>query len=174
MNVRVSIVVMAATVLLVAAVPAGADPYPVSLVSNAGALSDLSPLTVDVTDGARAAALAVSREGSGMIVLLGVRGLDRSHAGMTYGAHVHVGPCVAGDGKSALQHYNTGNPPVVIDETTEVWLDFTVRPSGTGIAVARVPFVIPSGGAGSIVIHAMSTSPTGTAGARLACLPLAF
>lgn len=175
MNVRVSIVVMATAALLVAAVPAGADPYPVSFVSNAGALSDLSPLTADVTDGARAAALAVSREGSGMIVLLGLRGLDRTHAGMTYGAHVHVGPCVAGVGAAAGPHYNsTGNPAVVIDPTTEVWLDFTVRASGTGLAVARVPFVVPSGGAGSIVIHAMSTSPTGTAGARLACLPMAF
>jgi hypothetical protein len=37
-----------------------------------------------------------------------------------------------------------------------------------------VPFEIIAGAAGSVVIHALATGPDGAAGARLACLPLAF
>lgn len=86
------------------------------------------------------------------------------------GAHVHAGPCVAGDGAAAGPHYNsTGG--AVVGPSTEVWLDFTVRPDGTALAVALVPFVVPPG-ARSIVIHAMARMPNGMAGARLACLPL--
>lgn len=85
-------------------------------------------------------------------------------------AHVHAGPCVAGDGAAAGPHYNsTGG--AVVGPSTEVWLDFTVRPDGTALAVALVPFVVPPG-ARSIVIHAMARMPNGMAGARLACLPL--
>jgi Cu-Zn family superoxide dismutase len=54
-----------------------------------------------------------------------------------------------------------------------VWLDFRVFGNGHAFALADVPFVIPSGGAMSIVIHAMPTDPMGVAGARLACLPVA-
>ena len=105
--------------------------------------------------------------------MLALRRMDRTAVGTRYGAHVHVGPCVAGDGAAAGPHYNsTGG--TTIDPSTEVWLDFTVRSNGTAVAVSAVPFVIPSGGAQSIVIHALATMPNGTAGARLACLPLEF
>ncbi len=173
MRIRGVVAALAVAASLLAATPAGASEHRVSVVSNAGALSDLSVLTHDVTDRAKGAALAVSRDGVGTVVVLGLWGLDRSSAGTMYGAHVHVGACIAGDGAAAGKHYNaTGG--AVIDETTEVWLDFTVRRGGTAIAVSRVPFVIPQGGARSIVIHAMATLPNGTAGARLACLPLEF
>lgn len=96
---------------------------------------------------------------------------------MTYGAHLHVGPCVAGDGAAAGPHSNQsvvdGVVPQVVDATTEVWLDFTVRPNGSARSVAVVPFV-PTSGTRSIVIHAMPTDPAGAAGARLACLPVVW
>jgi Cu/Zn superoxide dismutase len=160
---------------LVVAAPANTPPatgsHRVAVVSSSGVLSDLSPSTADPTDGASATALVVSHLDRGSLVVLRVAGLDSLAAGTTYGAHVHVGPCVAGDGAAAGPHYNTTGG-TVIDPSTEVWLDFTVRSSGSALAVALVPFVVPAGGARSIVIHAMSTMPNGTAGARLACLPL--
>ena len=84
---------------------------------------------------------------------------------------------MAGDGAAAKGHYNTDVeagvlPPFnTISEDTEVWLDFTVD-DGAGTATASVPFV-PLPGARSVVIHAAATDHhTGTAGARLACLPV--
>lgn len=167
-----AVAVVSALVGVAPAVPAGATGYhPVGVERSSGALSDLSPSTTDPTDGANASALVVSRTNRGSLVLLRVTGLDRGSAGTKYGAHVHVGPCVPGDGAAAGPHYNaTGG--AVVDRSTEVWLDFTVRSSGTALAVARVPFVVPAGAARSIVIHAMPTMPNGSAGARLACLPL--
>jgi hypothetical protein len=106
-----------------------------------------------------------------MRVHLIVRGLDRNAAGMAFGAHVHIGPCVEGDGAAAGPHYNSGGPP---SPDTEVWLDFTVTNGGSGIGRTVVPFLIPPGGAASVVIHAMPTDPTGAAGARQACLPVEF
>jgi Cu/Zn superoxide dismutase len=103
-----------------------------------------------------------------------VQGLDHDAVGEVLGAHVHVGACVEGDGGAAGPHYNsTGGTS--ISDTTEVWLDFTVAKNGTARASAAVPFVIPSGGAGAVVIHADHTAPqTGAAGARWACLPVEF
>jgi Cu/Zn superoxide dismutase len=96
------------------------------------------------------------------------------------GAHVHVGPCVEGNGGAAGPHYNADPtiPPVVTDET-EVWLDVVVGANGTASSEATVPFVIARGAAASVVIHADATStgpqpPAGVAGARWACLPVLF
>ncbi len=157
---------LALSVLLVGAPPAGAS----SVVVARGALSDLAPTAANPTDGASAVVIAVPH-GNSTFVLLVVRGLDRKAEGITFGAHVHVGPCVAGNGAAAGPHYNTGGPP---SPTTEVWLDFTVFRSGHGFAITNVPFVIPPGGAGSVVIHAMPTDSMGVAGARITCLPVAF
>lgn len=168
----VAVAVVSALVGMAPAVPAGATAsHPVGVQRSSGALSDLSPSTPDATDGASAVALVVSRTNRGSLVLLRVTGMARSSAGTKYGAHVHVGPCVPSDGAAAGPHYNTTGG-VVVDSSTEVWLDFTVRTSGSALAVARVPFVVPAGAARSIVIHAMPTMANGTAGARLACLPL--
>ena len=94
-----------------------------------------------------------------------------------FGAHLHLGPCVAGNGAAALAHYNTdvlaGVTPPEISEDTEVWLDFTVD-DGAGTATASVPFV-PLPGTRSVVVHAMETDhETGGAGARLACVPVVW
>jgi Cu/Zn superoxide dismutase len=98
---------------------------------------------------------------------------------MTFGAHVHTGPCIAGEPAAAGPHFNItavgGNPPTTISPATEVWLDFTIRANGTAHSNTKVPFTIPAGGAGAVVVHALPTDPaTGAAGARLACLPAAF
>lgn len=88
---------------------------------------------------------------------------------------LHVGPCVTGDGAAAGAHYNVsvlrGDVPPVVNDETEVWLDFTVTRSGRGHAVATVP-VVPAPGNRAIVIHQEPTAGNGTAAARLACLPV--
>lgn len=161
-----------ATVLVTGAGPAGAAVN--TYVTASGALSDLAPATANATDGAYARLYAVAA-GTGTHFVLVLSGLDPAAAGTTYGAHVHVGPCVAGNGAAAGPHYNTGGTP---SPTTEVWLDFDVLPGGWAFAVTSVPFQIQEGTARSVVVHAEPTqeggSTPGAAGARLACLPVAF
>jgi len=169
---RAMLVIGAAVALLGVASPsAGASSASAAnVLISRGALADLSPGTVDPTDGASGMAVAVSHGGWTRVVMI-LKDLDAAQAGVVHGAHVHVGPCVAGSGAAAGPHFNaTGGS--VINESTEVWLDFRVGRSGNAIAWAWVPFVIPAGGANSIVIHAAPTAPNGTAGARLACLPM--
>ncbi len=159
-----------ALALTVGAQPAFAD---TSVVRASGRLTDLSASS-NPTDGARARVVAVARgDGTTQFVFV-VTGLARSAKGKTLGAHVHVGPCVPGNGAAAGPHFNTGDggPP---SPQNEVWLDFTIRSGGVGIARTVAPFEIPPGGARSIVIHAQPTQEgTGLAGARLACLPVTF
>lgn len=138
-----------------------------------GPLQDLSPSTEDPLDGARAR-VVIRDKADGSRFRLVVRGIDRGAAGTEYGAHLHAGPCIAGDPAAALGHYNvsTAVPPVVSAET-EVWLDFTVNHRGVGRSSARVPFdAVP--GERSVVIHAEATDETGAAGPRLACLPVVW
>ncbi len=107
--------------------------------------------------------------------VLQIRGASRSTAGASYGAHLHSGPCLAGDPDAAGLHYNLsrerGEDPVVVSDQTEVWLDFVLRGSGTARSAASVPFV-PTRGDRSVVVHAEPTDDTGAAGPRLACLPI--
>jgi hypothetical protein len=141
------------------------------VVYSKAELSDLSA-AADPTDGAWAVASASVAEGKTTVVL-NVKGLDRSQAGRVLGAHVHVGPCVVGDGAAARGHYNSGAGGISPD--TEVWLDFAVTGGGTGHATAIVPFEISPGTAHSIVIHRDPTAAgSGSAGPRLACIPLEF
>lgn len=157
-----------AATMLAGAAPAEAAVNP--FVTASGPLVDLQTSTANPTDGASARVYAVAGGGSTHVVLV-VSGLDPAAAGTTYGAHVHVGPCVEGMGSLAGPHYNAGGPP---SPTTEVWLDFKVRTGGYGFAVATVPFQIQEGAAQSVVIHAQPTDPNGAAGARMACLPVPF
>ena len=104
-----------------------------------------------------------------------LRGIDSLVAGESYGAHLHTGPCVTGEPAAAGPHYNIdvvrGITPVIASPKTEVWLDFTVGADGEARSSASVPFV-PEPGERAIVIHAEETASNGTAGARLACLPI--
>ncbi|EAP98384.1 hypothetical protein JNB_15508 [Janibacter sp. HTCC2649] len=142
---------------------------------SSGVLSDLAPAASGPFDGASARVQLVESSGASHAVLT-VKGIGATAEGQTFGAHVHDGPCIAGDGASALGHYNShvhAGLPAEISDQTEVWLDFTVS-NGEGTGNANVPFV-PESGSRSVVIHALPTNPqTGTAGARLACLTVAW
>ncbi|WNB86478.1 superoxide dismutase family protein [Cellulomonas sp. ATA003] len=165
-----AVAVLAAPALAVTAPAVAHDP----LVHDRGQLTDLQPTMTTPTDGAHGS-VSAWRTSRGTTVVLRLRGLDRDSAGQAYGAHVHVGHCVAGDPMEAGPHYNsTGQPPVTVSDQTEVWLDFSITPGGTALAIADVPFTIAHGAAHSVVVHAMTTAPDGGAGARIACLPVHF
>ncbi len=143
------------------------------VVTASGPLSDLSA-GAEATDGGRGRLVAYSLGDGSTHVLFILTGLDRDAVGETYGAHVHVGPCVAGNGPAALGHYNTGEGSGA-SPSNEVWLDFTVQPGGFAMARTTVPFEIAPGTAQSVVVHAEETNPsTGGAGGRIACLPVRF
>lgn len=142
---------------------------------NADPLRDLQPSTTEPFDGAYASVTMISWRSSYFSIR--VRGVDQGPVGQRYGAHLHTGPCVAGDGAAAGPHYNVDLlaglvlPEAEISPNTEVWLDFELNSRGEGRSSTRVPFV-PTDGERAIVIHALPTSADGTAGPRLACLPL--
>jgi Cu/Zn superoxide dismutase len=142
-------------------------------IETGGALEDLQPGTSNATDGASADLWVVQVGGRSTYWVL-FSGLS-APVGTKYGVHVHVGPCVAGNGAAAGPHYNTGGTPTT---SNEVWLDFTVRGAGYGFASTTVPFVIEPGAAQSIVVHVEPTqdggATPGAAGARQACLPVSF
>jgi hypothetical protein len=118
------------------------------------------------------ASLTLVGGGDDASAVLVVHGVDRRQAGRTFGAHLHNGPCRAGQGAAAGAHYNhTGTPPTAVNDQVEVWLDFAVNSGGNGQSVAHVPFV-PTPGQRSVVIHELPTSPDAKAGDRLACLPV--
>ena len=163
----------AAALTVQLATPASAAP---TRARGAGELRDLQLATAQPTDHATAQVVAVESDGS-TTVQLKVQGIDHDAVGIGFGAHVHVGSCVTGDGAAAGPHYNsTGTTPSALNE---VWLDFVVEANGTASAETTVPFVIPAGGAAAVVIHADETStgplpPAGVAGPRWACLPVQF
>lgn len=150
-----------------ASAAATAQPF----VQAAAPLVDLMPGSANPTDGAQGRFYAFTVGGQTTAVLV-LTGLSDS-VGQTFGAHVHIGPCVAGNGALALGHYRD---PISAapSPTTEVWLDFTVLPGGVAVSRTTVPFVIPEGAAQSVGIHAAPTDNTGAAGARMACLPVGF
>jgi superoxide dismutase, Cu-Zn family len=162
-----------------------------------GPLTDLSPTTddplkTDMFDGAKATATMMGVGGS-TFFRVQIRGVDDRVVGKTYGAHLHQGPCgLAKDPTTGVLqptvglHYNTSdfdtqkNAYELINDQTEVWLDFKVDAFGNARSSARVDFV-PTEGKRSITLHATptvhhqenATDPAvGTAGAKLACLPL--
>jgi hypothetical protein len=139
-----------------------------------GSLRDLQPSRSDPLDGARAR-LVVAEHASSSTFVLVVSGVSPAGVGKTYGAHLHSGPCVAGDPAAAGPHYNqstvNGVVPPVVSDHTEVWLDVTVGPDGGAVAVTHVPFV-PTLKDRAVVLHEKATDDHGTAGARLACLPV--
>ena len=141
-----------------------------------GDLVDLAPATLSPFDGAHGRLVMAQGESGATFVLI-LSGISRDAAGETFGAHLHTGPCVAGSPWAAGPHYNqsmvTGAVPTAVNDDTEVWLDFTVRPGGTATSMARVPFA-PTPGDRSVVVHAEATEENGTAGARLACLPVSW
>ena len=169
MNIHRSMVMVAILALGLLSAAAG------NAIFSKAPLSDVSPSSNPPsfypTYGAWAVASAAVGDGR-TVVVLNVKGLDRNQAGRTLGAHVHVGPCIVGDGAVAGGHYKV--PGASVSPETEVWLDFTITDGGTGHAKAIVPFEIAPGEANSIMIHSDPTATTGAAGPRLACIPLEF
>jgi superoxide dismutase, Cu-Zn family len=143
-----------------------------------GELTDLSPKTDDVYDGARATAVMIGMNNESTFRVT-IRALKAGAIHQEYGAHLHTGPCGldAAGNATVGGHYNTtptGLPPVVNDKT-EVWLNFHVNSDRYARATAIVPFV-PDGHERSITFHEKATvhhgAGVGTAGLKLACLPL--
>ena len=138
-----------------------------------GDLADLAQTASGPFDHASAQLVLVGGGSDANVVLL-VKGVDRSVAGRTFGAHLHTGPCVAGNGAAAGPHYNhSGVVPPVANRTTEIWLDFTVNGGGNGQSISQVHWV-PDPGERSVVIHQNPTAADGTAGPRIACLPVVW
>jgi len=133
-------------------------------------LRDFAPAAAGPFDGARAKLTLVATDTSKAVFV--VHGVDRSVAGRTFGAHLHNGPCIAGNGAAALGHYNhSTTTPATVNDETEIWLDVTIDAEGNAQSSTRVDWV-PTAGERSVVVHALPTAPNGTAGDRLACLPV--
>jgi hypothetical protein len=140
-----------------------------------GYLTDLSPSTDDVFDGAKASAVMIGLEGSSFFRLQ-ITGIDERAVGKEYPTRLHRGPCVPGQGALALGPYNTqeeaGSPaPWPVNNQTEVHLDLKVNSDRSAQVSAKVPF-IPVPEKRSIVLYTDATPPAGSSQARLACLPL--
>jgi Cu/Zn superoxide dismutase len=165
---RTAAIAAAIVVMAAGASVAVASPF---RARGAGELRDLQPATAQPFDHATAQVVAVE-DGDGTTVTLKVQGVDHDAAGTTFGAHVHIGPCEAGNGGAALGHYNHDGG--FATPLNEVWLDVAIGSNGTGSTTAEVPFTIDVGDAYSVVIHAIPTAPGGGAGARWACLPVEF
>lgn len=140
-----------------------------------------------VPAGATARVQTVADAAGNTIVTLHVRGLAPDHA---YGAHAHVLACHPTDAGAAGGHFQqvpnphpVTNPtdPTYVNDRNEIWLDLVTDAEGDGVAQTRVPWQFsPDRRPGSVMIHAQHTSPgapgagAGTAGARVACLTVAF
>ena len=139
-----------------------------------GKLTDLSPGTKDVFDGARATATMIGMDGGSFFRVI-VKGLDDRAVGKKYPAHLHAGPCgLDGTGNPTVGgHYNTtpADRSPVVSEETEVHLDFKVISKGNVRIAVNVPF-IPTPGDRSIVFHTNAAPAAGASPAKLACLPL--
>lgn len=160
-----------APLVLLALQPAQAGNGAVVAVDD---LRDLQPTRVDALDGATAGLTMVERDGATYFTFR-LQHVHKSASEAVFGAHLHTGPCVAGSGSSAGPHYNAdvmaGDTTPEISRSAEVWLDFSVNAGGAGHALVSVPFTIQPG-VRSVVVHALPTAPNGTAGDRLACLPV--
>ncbi|MEO6020140.1 MAG: superoxide dismutase family protein [Knoellia sp.] len=165
--------VAATAIVLLTATPALALG---AFVRTDGPLRDFAPSVSGPFDGARARVQIVQSNNGASHAVLTVKGIGAAAEGQTFGAHLHDGPCIAGDGAAAGPHYNShvhSGGTAEVSNQTEFWLDFTVV-DGAGTGTATVPFV-PEGGSRSVVVHALPTNPTtGGAGARLACLTVSW
>ncbi|PWW62709.1 superoxide dismutase family protein [Actinokineospora spheciospongiae] len=137
-----------------------------------------SAIAVPIETGGPLDAVPVE-SGRRTVVLLRVRGLLPAHH---YGAHVHTGNCGADPAAAGPHTQNRADPvqpsvdPAYANPENEVWLDFTTDVGGNAITSAEVDWSLSSRLANSVVLHAQHThtepGQAGTAGARLACLPL--
>ncbi len=133
-------------------------------------LRDFATTVAGPFDAARAKLTIAAKDGTQTTLI--VHGVDPAVSGRTFGAHLHNGPCIENDGAAALGHYNhSGTSPLTVSDRTEIWLDVTIDDEGNARSTSHVDWALQAG-AHSVVIHANPTAPDGTAGARLACLPV--
>ena len=171
---------VAVCVLILGATQAANAEVPVTSYGYSGPLTDLQPYSTGPFDGADAVVKVIESPTGDTKFGIRIKGIGPSAVG-EFGAHMHVGPCVAGDPAAALGHYNTdrlaGIATPRISPETEVWLDLVPDEDGVAVDHTQVPFLPDPGenNARSIVIHVEATDEdTGLAGARQACLPLEF
>ena len=134
---RVPRTVTAAAILVVLGIPVA---WGAAALVTGASLSDLQPAAASAFDGASAKVTVVSRRDSTTTVLR-VHGVGAAAVGKTYGAHLHEGMCVAGDGGAAGGHYNHTKilgDPITISAQTEVWLDVTIDETGRASCRERV------------------------------------
>jgi Cu-Zn family superoxide dismutase len=132
-----------------------------------------NPIPTTITGAATAWGTGTSK----MRLQLTVSGMPQNK---TYGAHLHKLPC--DDAMKGGGHYENKPPPAnatandraYANPTNEAWVDFITDINGKGTGLAVVDWVPRRGEAKAIVIHAMPTVEGGTAGAKLACLPIEF
>ncbi|WP_410617848.1 superoxide dismutase [Amycolatopsis sp. cmx-8-4] len=180
-----SVVVAAALAVLVPGVAAAS---PVHAVTAGGTFTAYAPGAHAVTyrpdlvpTGARAHVFGLSAAHAGTTTSLVVTGLL---PGRSYGAHAHAQPCGA-TGDAAGPHFQhvpdlvkPSVHPAYANPRNEIWLDFTTDRLGTGFARSTVDWTFGARRANSVVLHETHTHTdpghAGTAGARLACLDVAF
>jgi Cu-Zn family superoxide dismutase len=106
-----------------------------------------------------------------------------------YAAHAHVNAC-GSTGDAAGPHFQKlvdpaagpGRPstdPAYANPQNEIWLDLRTDGSGAAESTATVPFTFTDRAPASVIIHEAEKTGTapgqaGSAGARLACLDVAF
>ncbi|GAA3455113.1 superoxide dismutase family protein [Dactylosporangium matsuzakiense] len=132
-----------------------------------------------------AAELTLHSAGERTTVTLAVTGFRPNR---TYGAHLHVNPC-GKDPKAAGGHFqyhpepaassSPSNNPTYANPRNEVWLDFTTDAHGAAKVSAEQPWALsPQHRPQSLVIHEGGTmakpGEAGAAGARVACLTIAY
>ena len=128
----------------------------------------------------KGSAKATDAGGGKMKLELKVSGMPSN---ASHGAHLHLKACDEGmDGAKGGGHYqhmpfpssSNAMDPAYANKDNEAWLDFTTNDKGEGTGVAEVKWVPTADQAKSIIVHAMPTKNDGTAGPRLACLPMKF
>ncbi|SDJ84338.1 superoxide dismutase, Cu-Zn family [Actinopolyspora mzabensis] len=188
----VSSVVLAVTALIIA-VPATAQAEPSDSEGNSrtvaqGVFTRYQESAAAITyapelvpPGARMAVFAESSPGEGTSVAAVLEGLRPNR---TYGAHVHTRPCGA-EGSDAGPHFQrvpapegVSGDPAYANPSNEIWLDFRTDAAGNAVSGAFGEWNPHRGDASSVVIHEHRTrtapGAAGEAGARLACLNVAF
>jgi hypothetical protein len=140
----------------------------------AGPLRDLQPVTDGPFDSAKAI-LKVWETSDGTTYSIRIKGIDSDAAGDLFHSHLHIGPCIEGQGQAAGGHYNTqaaaGFPVTDVSTNTEVWFELTPNEDGVAVwqtSVSFVPVDFHADQIMSVVIHSLGSS------AREACLPLDF
>jgi Cu/Zn superoxide dismutase len=170
---------LAGCALVLGGAQAASGEIPVIRKLFSAPLADLNPaITLDSAE----AVLKVTQNPDGTYFLLRVKGINTAAANEDgFAAHLHVGPCEAGNGTAAGDHYNTdvvadGVPytdlSVEKSSRTEVWFDLFPDENGVAVDQALVQFVPVDDGVMSIVIHQNPNNLVGVAGPREACLPV--